>query len=239
MKARIPAIIERCRTNLANRTGSANEETTIRPLLAESSKSPCVTSEPGKLRRKKKSSALTQRLKNSSEVFLQPATTVRKQPQYVPVPQMTPCGSSEESEEKSTASASASMEHIAHADSLDYMRCLEPSENIIAVDDWGLYEPPSVPLHSGLDTMLDFGLPPTCVGIGEQDPVLRPYRNDPYLYGASAPFGIDGMQGWDTVVTLERKGVDGYPLPQEQRLQKERLSMHSTTDWHFAERDQF
>jgi hypothetical protein len=239
MKARIPAIMERCRTNLAIRAGNATEETNIRPPLPESSKSPCVMSETGRLRRKKKSNKLTRRLDNSSDVFLQPATAVRKQPKYSPVPQMTPGGSSEESEETSTASASASVEQIAHIDSMEDMRCSEPTANILGVDDWATFEPSSVPVHSGLDTNLDFGLPPACAGIGEQNPALRPYQNDPCLYGGSASFSFDGMESWSNMATLERKGVDGYPPAREQRLDEVRLSMPPTTDWHFTERDHF
>ncbi|KAF2447128.1 hypothetical protein P171DRAFT_483180 [Karstenula rhodostoma CBS 690.94] len=226
MKARIPAIIERCRANLTIRTIDTNEKTPL-PELSESL---CVASEPRKLRKKSKFSV--QYLNNSSEVFLQPVVTVgevkRKQPQYSPVPQMTPSGSSEGSEETPPASASASTDKISHMDNLGKMHCYEPTVSITEVGDWNLLDSASVPLHPALDTtMLDFGLPPPCQGIEEQNPALRPYHNDLYLYGDSA-FDIDGMQDWSNMATMNRKGLDEYPPAPDQLLNEEHLSMKAS-----------
>ncbi|KAF9738025.1 flocculation suppression protein [Paraphaeosphaeria minitans] len=236
IKARIPAIIERCRTTLATRAINTFEDPNVRISLPESSQSRQVASELGRLRKKSNSSA--QSLNNSSKVYSRPGLTVsevkRKQPQYSPVPQMPSSGSSEGSEETSMASASASTDNITPTDNLAIVQCPGPSANITGVGDWHMYDSTSVPLQLSLDTsMLDLDLPPPCQI--EQNPALRPYHNDPYLYGGAA-FGANGMQDWSTMATVGRKGSEGYPPPSEQLLNGEHGWMQST-HWQVPPRD--
>ncbi|OAG07067.1 uncharacterized protein CC84DRAFT_1258265 [Paraphaeosphaeria sporulosa] len=233
IKERIPAIIERCRTTLATRAINTIEETNAKTPLPETSQSPLVTNQSGRLREKLNSSA--QILNDGSRLYSQPRLRVRavrrRQPQYSPVPQMTPSRSSEGSEETSTVSASASTDNIAHMNTLRSIQYPESSANITGVGDWNTYDSISAPMQPGPDTtILGFGVPPLyppCQGVEEQNPASRPYHNNPYLYGGAA-FGDNGVQDWSTMANMDRKSLQAYPPAPEQLLNEDYLSMQCT-----------
>lgn len=232
VKALIPAIIERCRRNLATPVVKIHEDTNIRTPLPDSVKGACSASE---------SNSPVRCLNISPGAFLRPDVTVsevkRKQPQFSSVPQMTPSGSSEASEERSMESVSAHGDNIARIENLGNMQGSEPSANVTELGHWNKYEPAPVPIFLGSDTdILDFSLPETCQGDEEQVPGSRPLHNDPIIYGGSV-FGVNDMQDWSSLATPDEKGLDANTPTWEQLFHEERLSPQAT-DWQVTERDQ-
>ncbi|KAF1977876.1 hypothetical protein BU23DRAFT_596186 [Bimuria novae-zelandiae CBS 107.79] len=193
IRERIPAIIARCRTKLAHQVASENDETISVSSAAQSSSGINNPSEQVRLRKKKKSSSLSQCVENTFNLAPLPEARLHeqkgKQPSYFLTHRMTPSGSSTESGPKSTTSASTSTDRIFDT---EFLQNSDPSTFTGGIDNWNTYKSALFASPSGCNSAMlnsGFALPPD--GFGTQDPSLRPFYNDPRLYGGSTSLDLE------------------------------------------------
>ncbi|KAL1606735.1 hypothetical protein SLS60_004142 [Paraconiothyrium brasiliense] len=237
IKARIPAIIERCRANLAQRATATREDINVEVFSTRSKAMPEVISNTEQLHLKDISSHMTPCVNGGYELPAQAAMADsekgRQQSRRFPTHGLTPSGSSTGSEQIATASPSTSTDNIAHTDILHNSPCSDPNANIGTHETWNMYESTSFPLHPEFSsTLLDCNIPARWPGFEEQDPALRPYHNNPYLCGGSESFD---EQDWNGMAAVNKQYTAEYPAVLD-RTPHEEHDHTQTTQWETAER---
>lgn len=213
IKNRIPAIIQSCRTKLAYQASLANDEMASMTSLAQSSASSSISSEPVRLRKKKKLSALSQCVDHTSEAmptFIATAneTDVAQTPCLL-VHRTTPSGSSSGSGQKSLTPPSSTTGQVFDVEAMN-------TSQYSAIDNWNAYKTTLFSYPYAGDSMVSNpGIQSLADEFGPQDSVIRPLYNDPHIYGGSSSLSTNFLD--DTPILQTNLGVEGCYQPQEFR----------------------
>lgn len=239
MKARIPAIIDRCRTRLARKPITTRETENRTAPTIKPSITPSAASEPGILRKKKKSSSLSRCIDEGSKATIHPERNAHEmdhfQYQKHPMHRMTPSGSSTQSENKTAASSSTTMDYLVDENILNAMQYSRTCTTSGSVNGWTTYDYDSTVSPPRCSSALPgLSITPPVPELDAQHPANRPYYNDPRLYGGSVPFD---MQSWEDLSNLDRRYTGEYLAAEGQPLNGAYASSQ-TPAWERWERHQ-